>query len=291
MNRLALGTAQFGLDYGVSNRRGLIPKAEVFEVLKLAVENGIDTLDTAQVYGTSETLIGEFIRSSERGFKVVTKLKGIAGDDTDSALRDSLTKTGVPHFYGVMLHSFEEFTADRAGYGALLKAKEKNLTLKTGFSLYYPGQAEKLLSEKIPFDIVQVPYSLIDRRFERIFPALRQAGVEVHVRSVFLQGLLLMNPPDIPITLSEIKPKVKRLHEYAREKGVPVPALCAAYALSAPDVDKVVMGVDSVNNFAANLSGLKVFNGSLDVSEMKASLDNLSETNEKLILPQNWSGK
>lgn len=285
---IALGTAQFGLAYGVSNRRGLIPKAEVFEILKLAAENGIDTLDTAQAYGTSEAVIGEFVKSSGLQFNVITKLKDVAGEDTEPALRGSLVKTGVGRFYGVMLHSYGEQPGEKADYGALLKARDSGLVLKTGFSLYHPEQAEKLLADKVSFDLVQVPYSIVDRRFERVFPALKRAGVEVHARSVFLQGLLLMEPADIPEKLSGIKLKVKRLRDLARELKVTLPALCAGYALSEPGVDKVVMGVDSLENFAENLADLGAFFAA-EPPGLKAALDSLSETDEKLILPQNWN--
>ena len=92
ISRLALGTAQFGSNYGISNRRGLIPKAEVFEILKFASGHGIDTLDTAQAYGTSETVIGEFLRATASEFKVITKLKGVSSADMDSSLRGSLSR-------------------------------------------------------------------------------------------------------------------------------------------------------------------------------------------------------
>lgn len=288
IRKLALGTAQFGLDYGVSNRRGLIPKAEVFEILKLAAGNGIDTLDTAQAYGTSEAVIGEFIKSSGLKFHVITKLKDVAGKDTHSSLRASLEKTGVGRFFGVMMHSYGEHKGELADYGALLKARDAGLALKTGFTLYHPEQIEKLLADKVIFDIVQIPYSIVDRRFERVFPALKQAGVEVHARSVFLQGLLLMAPAEIPEKLSGIRSKVERLGKYAAEKGVSLTALCAGFALSEPGVDKVVMGVDSLKNFAENLAGLKIFFAG-ETSGLKASLDSFSETDEKLILPQNWN--
>ena len=177
--------------------------------------------------------------------------------------------------------------SDRESYAALLKAKEKGLVLKTGFSLYFPAEAERLLSEKVPFDIVQVPYSLVDRRFEGMIQPLRQAGVEVHVRSVFLQGLLLMAPADIPVKLSKIKANVELIREYALENKVSVSALCAGYALSEPNVDKVVMGVDSLESFLANLDGLKVFCGG-EFPGMRAALDSLKGTDEELLLPQNW---
>ncbi len=288
IKKLALGTAQFGLAYGVSNRRGLVPKAEVFEILKLAAANGIDTLDTAQAYGASEAVIGEFVKTSGLRFRIVTKLKDVAGEDTEASLRGSSAKTGAGSLYGVMLHSYGEHEGEKADYPALLKAKEAGLALKTGFSLYHPEQAEKLMADKVPFDIVQVPYSIVDRRFERVFPALRAAGVEVHARSVFLQGLLLMAPAEIPEKLAGIRAKVESLGKYAAGKGFALSALCAGFALAEPGVEKVVMGVDGLKSFRENLAGLKAFFAA-DRSGLKAALEGFSETDEKIILPQNWN--
>lgn len=287
VKKLVLGTAQFGLAYGVSNRRGLIPKAEVFEILKLAAESGIDTLDTAQAYGASEAVIGEFIKNSGTLFNVITKLKDVAGEDTEPGLRKSLKKTGIARFYGAMLHSYGEQPGERADYGALLKARDARLVLKTGFSLYHPEQVEKLLAEKVSFNLVQVPYSILDRRFERLFPVLKRAGVEVHVRSVFLQGLLLMNAASIPEGLRKVAPKVKLIRDYAAAHGWTAAAVCAGYALANPQVDRVVIGVDGLPAMKDNLDGLAALNGD-ELPGLLASLGGLAETNENILLPQNW---
>lgn len=288
MNRIALGTAQFGLDYGVSNRRGLIPRDEVFEILKLAGTAGVDMLDTAQAYGSSEEAIGAFLKSSGAKFKVITKLKDVPSARTEGSLRASLQRTGAGSFYGVMMHSFEEYEAAPGKYAALAAACGTGLAEKTGFSLYRPEQAEKLLASKVPFGIVQVPYNLLDRRFERVFPALKRAGVEIHVRSVFLQGALLMPPDGLPVKLAALRPKIERLRDYAARSNLPLPAVCAGFALSAPEADKVVIGVDGLDSFAANLEALRALRGDA-AADIRSALAGLEENDENLILPQNWN--
>ncbi|HBE88812.1 MAG TPA: aldo/keto reductase [Elusimicrobia bacterium] len=287
IKKLALGTAQFGLDYGVSNKRGLVPAPEVLDILKLAAAAGVDMLDTAQAYGTSEAVIGGCLKACGARFKVVTKLKDVPAAGTEASLRGSLGRTTAAGFYGVLLHSYEEFAANPAGYAALLKARDLGLTGKTGFSLYHPEQAEALLAGKVDFNLVQVPYSLLDRRFESVFPELKAAGVEIHVRSVFLQGLLLMEPASIPAGLKRAAPKVEAIQRYARGKGWTPPAVCAGFALATPLVDRVVIGVDDLGALAANLDGLRALpEGTLP--GLEASLGGLAETDEDLILPQNW---
>lgn len=287
IKKLALGTAQFGLDYGVSNKRGLVPQAEVFEILKLASFSGVDTLDTAQAYGASEAVIGGFIKASPQRFKVVTKLKDVPAAQTAAGLHGSLERTGAGRFYGVLLHSYDDFRADPAAYAALLQARDAGLTEKTGFSLYHPEQAERLLSEKADFSLVQVPYSLLDRRFARVFPALKQAGVEIHVRSVFLQGLLLMAPAALPDSLKRAAPKVEAIRAYAAANGWAPAAVCAGFALAEPLVDKVVIGVDGLGALKENLEGLAALPDG-ELPGLEAALGGLAETDENLILPQNW---
>ncbi|OGR69963.1 MAG: hypothetical protein A2089_11460 [Elusimicrobia bacterium GWD2_63_28] len=287
IKKLALGTAQFGLAYGVSNKRGLVPAPEVLDILKLAAAAGVDLLDTAQAYGGSEAAIGAYLKTSPGAFRVVTKLKDVPGAEATAALRTSADRAGVGRFYGTLLHSYDEHLAHPDRYEGLLECRRSGLTQKTGFSLYHPEQAARLLAAQIDFDLVQVPYSLLDRRFERVFPALKAAGVEIHVRSVFLQGLLLMNATSIPEGLRRAAPKVELIRAYAAVHGWTAAAVCAGFALANPLVDRVVIGVDGLPALKDNLEGLGALPGG-DLPGLQAALGGLAETDEDLILPQNW---
>ncbi|MDD2806181.1 MAG: aldo/keto reductase [Elusimicrobiales bacterium] len=287
IKKLALGTVQFGLAYGVSNTRGQVGQAEVLEILELARAAGVDLLDTAQAYGGSEAAIGAYLKAAPGSFRVVTKLKDVPGADATAALRASADRAGVGRFYGVLLHSYDEYLAQPGRYEGLLECRRSGLTQKTGFSLYHPEQAERLLAAKIDFDLVQVPYSLLDRRFERVFPALKAAGVEIHVRSVFLQGLLLMNAATIPEGLRRAAPKVEMIRAYAASRDWTAAAVCAGFALANPLVDRVVIGVDGLPALKDNLEGLASLPGG-ELPGLQAALGGLAETDENLILPQNW---
>lgn len=288
ISKLALGTVQFGLAYGVSNMRGQVGQAEVLEILKLARAAGVDLLDTAQAYGGSEAAIGAYLKTAPGAFRVVTKLKDVPGADATAALRASADRAGVGRFYGTLLHSYDEHLAHLDRYEGLLECRRSGLTQKTGFSLYYPEQAERLLAAKTDFDLVQVPYSLLDRRFESVFAALKAAGVEIHVRSVFLQGLLLMNAATIPEGLRRVAPKVELIRAYAASRGWTAAAVCAGFALANPLVDRVVIGVDGLPALQDNLEGLGALPAG-PLAGLEAALGNLAETDENLILPQNWA--
>jgi len=278
---------QFGLAYGVSNTRGQVTRAEVGDILRLASEAGVNLLDTAQVYGGSEAAIGAWLKDAPDKFAVVTKVKDVEASGILASLRGSLDRTGAARFYGVLMHTFDEYLVHPGRYAGLIEARRAGSALKTGFSLYHPAQAERLLDEGTEFNLVQVPYSLLDRRFERVFPALKAAGVEIHVRSVFLQGLLLMNAASIPEGLRQAAPKVELIRAYAAAHGWTAGAVCAGFALSNPLVDRVVIGVEGLPALKDNLEGL----GALPEGELpglQAALGGLAETDENLILPQNW---
>jgi aryl-alcohol dehydrogenase-like predicted oxidoreductase len=137
----------------------------------------------------------------------------------------------------------------------------------------------------VKFDLVQLPYSVFDRRFEPLFPSLKKAGIEVHVRSIFLQGLVFMGPANLPPGLLGIRPKLERLLGLVEETGLPVSALCLCFALSNAGIDRVVIGVDGLPDLENNLAA------SARLSEIKtvySELCSLSVDDEDLILPFNW---
>jgi aryl-alcohol dehydrogenase-like predicted oxidoreductase len=108
-SKIILGTAQFGLNYGISNSRGKIPKKEVFEILNWAKNNNIDILDTAPGYGKSETIIGDFISSQKLNFKIISKLPPTGIKDIERFLKTSLKNLKVKSLYGYLFHNFESY--------------------------------------------------------------------------------------------------------------------------------------------------------------------------------------
>ena len=201
---LGLGTVQFGADYGVSNEGGKVPPQEVASVLACAERAGIAVLDTAAAYGDSESVLGAALWPDHR-FRVVTKIPALDQclnsvqriSAMRDSLQDSLKRLRMKSVYGVLLHR----AADAAGAkGAELSAafqalKEEGLAQKIGVSVYGADELEAVLENFVP-GLVQLPSNAIDQRLLRNgwLARLSALGVEVHVRSAFLQGLLLMPP-------------------------------------------------------------------------------------------------
>ena len=168
--KLALGTVQFGLAYGVANQYGQVSSKEVNQILKLANEMGVDTLDTAIGYGESEKVLGEL---GVDDFKLVTKLPILPDEVSDvdgwieSQMADSLARLGVQMVYGVLLHRSEDLLGDKGKHviRSLERLKSNGIAKKIGISIYDPSELEHVL-QAVNIDIVQAPLNLVDRRLE-----------------------------------------------------------------------------------------------------------------------------
>jgi aryl-alcohol dehydrogenase-like predicted oxidoreductase len=285
MSKLALGTVQFGLPYGISNSRGQVPAAEVAQMLRLAAASGVDVLDTAQAYGSSEEVLGNAMSAEHLDFRIVTKLKRNPSDGTVS-IQPSIEKLKQRKVYGLMLHSFEEYIQTPEIYSELVKAKDQGLVEKIGFSVYSPDQVEKLIGADVRFDILQFPYNIFDRRFDALLPRLKEAGVELHVRSIFLQGLLLMEPSALVPYFSSVSGKLSILRGLATGAGITMPQLCLADVKANSFIDRVVVGVASLGELKANLgafTGAPALAGGLALEIQKCRVDD-----ERIINPAFW---
>lgn len=285
-SKLALGTTQFGMDYGLNNKRGKIPKKEVFEILNFAVQDGIDILDTAHAYGESEKTIGEFIRENTCNFKIVSKLPSYALDEAEKAFYESLKRLNVDRIYAYLIHDFKSFTEKTKTWDILKQLRMQGRVEKIGFSLYCPEEVEYLLAKKIQIDIIQIPFSIFDQRFSNILPLLKKKDIEVHVRSIFLQGLIFKSPDELEANLTQIKDKLFFLRSISQKINIPLSAICINFALLNKYIDKVVIGVDNLKHLQQNIEALTYQN---DVKNMYDKLISLKENNENIILPINWA--
>lgn len=284
-NKVALGTAQFGMNYGINNLRGKIPRDEVFDILNLALKSGVNTLDTAYSYGESETLIGEFIAENKKDFHIISKLPKCELSEVENILNSSLLKLNIDAFYGYMIHNFQYYIKNPDIWNILETLKSNGKIEKIGISLYYPYELEYLIKNGIKMDLIQVPYSIFDQRFEQYFSKLKNSDVEIHVRSVFLQGLVFKNPDELLGHFEKIKEKIIYLNSISTKLNVPIAALCINFAILNEFVDKVVVGVDSADNLHDIVSSSKYH---IKVNDVLYELSNFKENDENIILPVNW---
>ncbi len=287
MNRLALGTVQFGLPYGIANRSGQVTVSEANAMLQLALANGIDTLDTAIAYGDSEKCLGEV---GMQGFNLVTKLPAMPDDLPDVAawvqqqVNASLVRLRVQSVYGLLLHKSEQLLMPNgvALYQALQALKDKGQVQKLGVSIYSPTELAEL-TPHYRFDLVQAPFNLLDRRLYSSgwLQRLKDDEVEIHTRSAFLQGLLLMAHTDIPDKFSRWDSLWAAWHRWLADHDGAAVQACLALPLSFPEIDRVVVGADSVSQLAQLVNAAN--------TQQKATLPDLQCEDENLINPAHWS--
>ncbi len=281
--KIALGTVQFGLDYGISNKNGVPNDNQLKSILEVAKNANISILDTANAYGNSEERLGEL---SNNQFEIVTKFSKVNSErELLEQLENSLQKLKLNKIYGYLAHNADVLIEKPNLWDVLKKAKSENKIQKIGFSLYYPEQLNKLLELNIIPDLVQLPYSILDRKFEESLEILKKLGTEIHVRSVFLQGLYFMNPNELPIKLNSLNSTLVDFNTICEQNKVSIASTALNFVVSNPNIDKVVIGVENANQLQTNIDMISSwkFNENL-FSRIKS----IQIQDKNLLNPANW---
>ncbi len=278
--KLTIGTAQFGLDYGISNTNGEVSLSEIEKLLWYANENDIKLIDTAKGYGRSESKLGE---ANVSNFNIITKLSDISNIEND--INDSLEKLKISTLYAVLVHDFKNFLANKNTYIDFKDSELSKKVNKIGFSLNKISELEYLLANKIKFDIVQVPYNLLDQRFANYFLELKNKNIEIHTRSVFLQGLFFMDINKVSSNLEKLKPQLNKIKQIATQRNISIEQLALNFVALNNYVDSIVVGVSSLKELKLNINAL---NDSSIIEDAHKQLLELKINDENLILPMNW---
>lgn len=262
--KLALGTAQFGQKYGVANTGNQIDQETAFSILRRSQELGWETLDTASAYGASELVLGAF---GVQRWRVVSKLNAVPNQCRDvkgwvkKQAENSLHRLELKKMYGFLLHKPSQLTevGGEKLYEALIALKDECLVEKVGISIYSPLELE-VLSPEYRFDLIQAPLNIFDRRILESGWAerLKKSGAELHVRSAFLQGLLLMSPKDRPLKFDRWSTIWKEWDQWLYASGLSPLQACLRYVRDASFVDRIIIGVNSVahlNQIALAIEG------------------------------------
>jgi len=258
--RLGLGTAQLGLDYGVTNREGRPDEDAVAELLALAWRRGVRVLDTAPGYGCAEERIGR-LRPVGADFAVVTKTPLHPPDDPPARCAErvvasahaSLERLRLPRLAGLLEHRPQELLSPRgeAIAGALQRLREERVVERVGASVY-DAEVFAGLAARHALDLVQLPVSVLDRRAldSGRLAELRGRGVAVHARSVFLQGLLLAEPEAVPGHLAPLRVPLRAFRREAAARGLAPLEAAMGFALARPELDVVLCGAQRAAELA-----------------------------------------
>jgi len=264
--RLGLGAAQFGMPYGATNRLGTPTPSAVSEILKVAQQGRINLIDTAAGYGRSEEVLGRLLPETW-SVRLITKTAPSGnGEITEPAaarVRETVLRSaerlGRRPLHGLLVHQGEDIL--KSGGERLIRIlqnlKDGGIVEKIGASVYSGREIDAIL-ECMDLDIVQLPYNLCDRRLDEggQISRLKDANVEIHARSIFLQGLLLASEDRVPQYFSRLRPVLRRLGESFGRGTVDRVAACLSVAASHPAFDAIIVGVTTPDEVSVLLQAL-----------------------------------
>lgn len=260
LKKLALGTVQWGINYGIANHSGMVTPNVVTDILAEASTLGIEVLDTAAAYGKSEEVLG---LNNLESFKVVTKTpifnqSEISDADVkhlNLAFKNSLISLRCKKVYGLLVHDVKNLLAPggEALIQSMLELKEAGFIEKIGVSVYDSHDLDAVL-KKFSMDLVQVPLNILDQRMllSGHLDMLKDNGIEIHSRSVFLQGLLLLPINKVPKFFDPISPTLNTWHEICRERGLSAAEACLAFVKNVAQIDRVLVGIDGLSHLRSN---------------------------------------
>lgn len=292
-SRLVLGTVQLGLKYGVANKTGQPDLKVALEIIKTASENGICEFDTAQGYGESEKVLGEVFSQLGISDKVRViskfdpKLNHLDQKVLMDALDASLKKLRVPVLYGILLHHEKLLEQWPSGAGENFKfLLRTGKVKKIGVSVYSLKSALNAL--QIPeIDLIQLPASVFDQRFERegFFAQAKQKGKQVYIRSIFLQGLLLMKPDNLPKHMLGAKKYLEQYQELCRGYNLSQSQLALGYVnFQMPDA-KIIFGLETTGQLKENIISLQKI---CPLEVYKRVQEDFADLPENIINPTLW---
>lgn len=292
--KLGLGTVQFGLDYGITNAAGRTPATEVHAILAECAAHGIDTLDTAALYGEAESVLGQHL-PRPHGFRIVGKTLHLdherpladALEAVRAGVHRSLAKLGEQKLHALLVHRVDDLLgpAGDALFKELIALREAGLVEKIGASVYTPAEVA-VLTERYPLQIVQLPLNVFDQRMleSSTLTDLRRRHIEIHVRSAFLQGALLTDDPaKLPAGLAALESALLQFRAQLSELGISPLAGALGFLKSLNAVDVVVCGASRLSEWR-------------EISETFSTLPdlptelfkNLAQSDVDLIDPRRW---
>lgn len=282
--KICIGTAQFGLDYGINNLNGKPDESNVYRILDYAHLKGIRHLDTADAYGDSLDILGRYFRQSATNYVIHNKF-GVDGTPLKQMVIKALNKLNRSKIETYYFHTYSDYSNYPTYHQQISELKEEGLINSIGVSIYENEEFEAACNEEI-IDVIQLPYNLLDNYHQRgsLMEYAKSLGKKLHIRSIFLQGLFFLGRENLPSKLSHLVPYLAQIKDISRDAGVSVNQLAMGYAMQTPGIDKVILGVDSLDQLEINLR----------LSEIilpRSVIDRVGEihVNEaELLYPKNW---
>jgi aryl-alcohol dehydrogenase-like predicted oxidoreductase len=283
--RFILGTVQFGLPYGINNIAGQPSKENVFDILDLAFTQGIKQLDSADAYGNAQQIIGEFGAKTGKYFEVNTKFHVHGDRSIPEQLDTTLAQLKLEKVNVYFFHRFEDLRNTPAALTVLKELKQENKISYSGVSIYTNEEFRACIDDP-EIDVIQLPFNLLDNDSKRgdLIKAAKQAGKILQVRSVFLQGLFFKEDGTFPAYLQPLSKYVQELKKLAENNDLSMFDLALGYVIAKPEIDSIIIGVDSKEQLQKNLEAQKLIIN----KDLLEKIDAIEVEEESLLYPYNW---
>jgi aryl-alcohol dehydrogenase-like predicted oxidoreductase len=285
MNKICIGTANFGGGYGIKGNGLRISNLEFESIFSVANTSGIGFIDTAISYQGSESIVGN---CKNRNFEIITKLPPLPSNVAiDSWVRNeihgSLSRLNRDHLYGLLLHHPSDLIGKQgeALFRIIQDLKNQGIVRKLGISIYETSELDLFFS-KFDFDIVQAPFNLFDRNIHESgwLSRLEKSGVEFHARSLFLQGMLFLKLDELPLYLSNFRTEFSKLGNWLIESRQSLVEASIRHALSYKGISLIVVGVSSAGQLAEIAEAAS--------KPPERAPQHLLSRDVRLINPKNW---
>lgn len=284
-SKLILGTAQFGMPYGLEDYNKIIDANKLNEIVKYAKKNGINRIDTAINYGDIQQKLGKI---GVKDFLIVSKIPKLKNQSNinkfiNHFVNEILNHLEIKKIFGVLMHSPEDLLSQNGMdyYKILLQCKKAGFIKKIGISIHNFDHI-KIILDKYKFDIVQLPFNIFDQRLLKfnLITYLKKKNIELHVRSIFLQGLLLMKPGLRPKMFTNFETHLNLWDEWIKQNNTTRLEACLNFVNSIDFVKGIVVGIKSLSQLEEILS----------VKPTKFNLNTIKLANNdlKLIDPSKW---
>ena len=257
MNRLILGTVQLGTKYGVNNSIGKPNMEKSLKILEKAHQLGIRNLDTAESYGDSYKIIRKYHENfPSKIFKIFDKSSGVELKNFQDKITKKLEFLKINSFNGYMFHSTEIFQKNKHIYKDIIELKKRGLIERLGISVYTNDEINFLIDGEFKFDFIQMPFNVLDNENlrQRVIKKMISNNIEIHVRSIFLQGIFYMNYNAFPKKLEPLKKYISVIKEMCHKSEYNIDDILINYPKQKKYIKKIIFGIDDINQLENNLN-------------------------------------
>jgi len=259
VSEIAFGGVEIGMPYGigVNDAADMLSEPEAINLLHTALDSGINFFDTARMYGESEVIMGKAFKQRRDEVVICTKcrhfldsegklpawsdLKGII----ENSLNESFVALQTDYVEVFMLHQANsDILENEEIASAFLNLKKEGKIRATGVSTYTPEETKRAIEAGV-WDVIQIPFNLMDQRQAAFFSAAKEQGIGLVVRSVLMKGLLSDRRKNLHPALKKVEQHIAGYGKFLEGTSFNLPMLATKFALSFPEVSSILVGIDS----------------------------------------------